>query len=199
MGFVDKLKDFVGLTPQEYEDELGYDTSVPTEEFLSNASTVELEDSATTQPHFSRPSNRQYTAQFRQDPSASMNTLDNVIGMPRAFTDTPEVMILEPRSFEEMPQAIQALRDRKTVVLNLSLMDLEQAQRAVDFVAGGTFAIDGHQERVGESIFLFTPNCVKVSSQHGVTHDAPHVHTRAPGRSSSPMPQWVSEDATMTA
>ena len=43
-------------------------------------------------------------------------------------------------------------------------MDPDQAQRAVDFVAGGTFAIDGHQERVGESIFLFAPSCVNVTS-----------------------------------
>jgi cell division inhibitor SepF len=50
------------------------------------------------------------------------------------------------------------------VVLNLTIMDPDQAQRAVDFVAGGTYAIDGHQERIGESIFLFTPNCVQVST-----------------------------------
>ena len=43
-------------------------------------------------------------------------------------------------------------------------MDPDQAQRAVDFVAGGTYAIDGHQERVGESIFLFAPSCVNVTS-----------------------------------
>ncbi len=29
---------------------------------------------------------------------------------------------------------------------------------------GGTFAIDGHQERVGESIFLFAPSCVTVTN-----------------------------------
>ena len=71
---------------------------------------------------------------------------------------------MEPRSFDEMPQAIQALRERKTVILNLTMMDPDQAQRAVDFVAGGTYAIDGHQERVGESIFLFAPSCVNVTS-----------------------------------
>ena len=75
-----------------------------------------------------------------------------------------EVSLMEPRSFDEMPQAIQALRERKTVILNLTMMDPDQAQRAVDFIAGGTFAIDGHQERVGESIFLFAPSCVNVTS-----------------------------------
>ena len=88
----------------------------------------------------------------------------NVIGMPGISSATAEVNLMEPRSFDEMPKAIQALRERKTVILNLTMMEPDQAQRAVDFVAGGTFAIDGHQERVGESIFLFAPSCVTVTN-----------------------------------
>ncbi|KGG13004.1 MULTISPECIES: cell division protein SepF [Prochlorococcus] len=92
------------------------------------------------------------------------NNSSNVIGMPGISTATAQVNLMEPRSFDEMPKAIQALRERKTVILNLTMMDPDQAQRAVDFVAGGTFAIDGHQERVGESIFLFAPSCVSVTN-----------------------------------
>ncbi len=88
----------------------------------------------------------------------------NVIGMPGLSTNDSEVSLMEPRSFDEMPRVIQALRERKTVILNLTMMEPDQAQRAVDFVAGGTFAIDGHQERVGESIFLFAPACVTVTN-----------------------------------
>jgi len=88
----------------------------------------------------------------------------NVIGMPGLSTTNAEVNLMEPRSFDEMPRAIQALRERKTVILNLTMMEPDQAQRAVDFVAGGTFAIDGHQERIGESIFLFAPSCVTVTN-----------------------------------
>ncbi len=92
------------------------------------------------------------------------NRSSNVVGMPGISSSSSEVSLMEPRSFDEMPQAIQALRERKTVILNLTMMDPDQAQRAVDFVAGGTYAIDGHQERVGESIFLFAPSCVNVTS-----------------------------------
>ncbi len=100
---------------------------------------------------------------------SNSNPFDNrgsskVIGMPGISTAASEVSLMEPRSFDEMPKAIQALRERKTVILNLTMMDPDQAQRAVDFVAGGTFAIDGHQERVGESIFLFAPSCVTVTN-----------------------------------
>ena len=92
------------------------------------------------------------------------NRSSKVVGMPGISNSNSEVSLMEPRSFDEMPQAIQALRERKTVILNLTMMDPDQAQRAVDFVAGGTYAIDGHQERVGESIFLFAPSCVNVTS-----------------------------------
>ncbi len=92
------------------------------------------------------------------------NRSSKVVGMPGISNSSSEVSLMEPRSFDEMPKAIQALRERKTVILNLTMMDPDQAQRAVDFIAGGTYAIDGHQERVGESIFLFAPSCVNVTS-----------------------------------
>ncbi|PSB21843.1 cell division protein SepF [filamentous cyanobacterium CCP1] len=128
--------------------------------------------------------------------SSGVGAVNNVIGMPGAVNGMSEVVVMEPRTFEEMPQAIRALRERKSVVLNLTIMDPDQAQRAVDFVAGGTYAIDGHQERIGESIFLFTPNCVQVSTQQGATEpimQQPSVRTPR----STPAPAWTSEQVRM--
>ena len=68
------------------------------------------------------------------------NRSSKVVGMPGISNSSSEVSLMEPRSFDEMPQAIQALRERKTVILNLTMMDPDQAQRAVDFIAGGTYA-----------------------------------------------------------
>jgi cell division inhibitor SepF len=127
---------------------------------------------------------------------SSMNAINNVIGLPGAANGISEVVVMEPKSFEEMPQAIQALRERKSVVLNLTMMDPDQAQRAVDFIAGGTYALDGHQERIGESIFLFTPSCVQVSTQSGVVHDVlqPHLRTARPP---APQTSWTPEQVRM--
>jgi len=123
----------------------------------------------------------------------------NVIGMPGISTATAEVTLMEPRSFDEMPRAIQALRERKTVILNLTMMDPDQAQRAVDFVAGGTFAIDGHQERVGESIFLFAPSCVTVTTSGGEESTSPVVVSQPSGgladsQEAAPSPAWGRQD-----
>lgn len=126
-------------------------------------------------------------------------SMSNVIGMPGSVNGISEVVVMEPRSFEEMPQAIQALRERKSVVLNLNVMDPDQAQRAVDFVAGGTYAIDGHQERIGESIFLFTPSCVQVTTHAGTSHEAPQP-ARTPARpATAPTPAWTAEPSARMA
>ena len=122
--------------------------------------------------------------------------MNNVIGMPGASNGISEVVVIEPRTFEEMPQVIQALRERKSVVLNLTVMDPDQAQRAVDFVAGGTYAIDGHQERIGESIFLFTPSCVQVSTQNNVVREVPQPQVHMP-RSSAAAQVWANEPMRM--
>ena len=110
------------------------------------------------------------------------NRSSKVVGMPCISNSSSEVSLMEPRSFDEMPQAIQALRERKTVILNLTMMDPDQAQRAVDFVAGGTYAIDGHQERVGESIFLFAPSCVNVTSSFPEEASPSNISTKKPSQ-----------------
>ena len=119
----------------------------------------------------------------------------NVIGMPGISSSAAEVSLMEPRSFDEMPAAIQALRERKTVILNLTMMEPDQAQRAVDFVAGGTFAIDGHQERVGESIFLFAPSCVTVTTAGAEEASSPTVVSREAVEEpeTAPAPAWGRE------
>lgn len=128
-------------------------------------------------------------------------TGSNVIGMPGISSTAAEVSVMEPRSFDEMPRAIQALRERKTVILNLTMMEPDQAQRAVDFVAGGTFAIDGHQERVGESIFLFAPSCVTVTNTSQEEASTPTVvkndmESTSVESTVAPSPAW---SATATA
>ena len=123
------------------------------------------------------------------------NRSSKVVGMPGISNSSSEVSLMEPRSFDEMPQAIQALRERKTVILNLTMMDPDQAQRAVDFIAGGTYAMDGHQERVGESIFLFAPSCVNVTSSSPEEASPSNVSKEnSPqysfGKNTAPEPAW---------
>jgi cell division inhibitor SepF len=199
-----KLKDFVGLNdPMEYEYEYaeveGEDYQNLYQEEHPQPPPIAQEEEPRRRRLRDRPTLS--TDSFSSSPSSSSSSsgvgaVNNVIGMPGAVNGMSEVVVMEPRTFEEMPQAIRALRERKSVVLNLTIMDPDQAQRAVDFVAGGTYAIDGHQERIGESIFLFTPNCVQVSTQQNGTEpimQQPSVRTPR----STPTPAWTSEQVRM--
>jgi cell division inhibitor SepF len=160
----------------EYDDELDYDAGET------------ADSSSSSSRHHSTGALAIPTDFGHDDPFIG----SNVIGMPGLSSSAAEVTLMEPRSFDEMPRAIQALRERKTVILNLTMMEPDQAQRAVDFVAGGTFAIDGHQERVGESIFLFAPSCVTVTTASSEEASSPTIVSREIGheQEAAPSPAW---------
>lgn len=192
MNIFSRLKEFVGLNEaEEYE---YYEEEMDGEEYQN----LYQEQNPPAPPMMEEetPNRRRTREKSTLTPSelgmAQAAPRNNVIGMPGVGNGVAEVVVFEPRSFEEMPQVIQALRERRSVVLNLNIMDPDEAQRAVDFVAGGTYAIDGHQERIGESIFLFTPNCVQVTTQSGVVHEVPNA-AKTPVRPPAPTPAWAAE------
>jgi cell division inhibitor SepF len=76
-----------------------------------------------------------------------------------------QVVVIEPRAFEEALEIIEHLRAKKSVILNLHLLDTAQSQRVVDFLSGATHAIDGNQQRIGDGVFIFTPNNVSIRSE----------------------------------
>jgi cell division inhibitor SepF len=74
-----------------------------------------------------------------------------------------EVLVITPNSLEEAHQAVLAVRDRRVVVLQAGHLEPEEAQRTIDFVAGGVSAMDGRAERLDETTFVFTPSTVNLS------------------------------------
>jgi cell division inhibitor SepF len=188
-----KFKDFMGLNEEydEYDeaDDEAYSSQYQPPEALTPQPVVEEE----------RRTPRRVAAEAR-----SASKISNVVGMPGIMNGVSEMILIEPRSFEEMPQVIDALRSRKSVILNMTLIRQEEAQRSVDFVAGGTYAIDGHYERIGDNIFLFTPNCVQVSTPGNVVNEiadrqAPINPTTRSNRNTPNMSPWNSEQSIQSA
>jgi len=77
---------------------------------------------------------------------------------------------MTPTRYEDAMAAVQAIQQLKTVVLHLGSMDADEAQRTIDFVSGGVYAMDGQSERLGETVFLFAPSVVAISH---ATSDTP--------------------------
>lgn len=74
---------------------------------------------------------------------------------------------MTPERFEQATMAVIAVQQMKTVVLHLGAMQPEEAQRTIDFVSGGVFAMDGQSERLGDTVFLFAPALVSISREGG--------------------------------
>ena len=80
-------------------------------------------------------------------------------------TGAYEVVVVEPKAYNESISIVEALKERKTVILNLQLLDREQSQRIVDFLCGCTHALDGSQRKIGENVFIFTPSNINISQE----------------------------------
>jgi cell division inhibitor SepF len=83
-------------------------------------------------------------------------------------TGTLNIVVVEPRSFEDSVEIVNHLKARKSVIVNLQYLDSEISQRVIDFVSGATFAMDGTQERVGNGVFIFASiNCTVETDSEG--------------------------------
>ena len=76
-----------------------------------------------------------------------------------------EVIVCEPRSYDQSVNIVKHLKEKKTVILNLHLLDKEQSLRIVDFLCGATHALNGNQQRIGDAVFIFTPQNINLSAE----------------------------------
>ena len=123
MSLISKLKAVVA--GDEYLDDDFDELDYESEDELDNS-------------HDSKQNQRNTNALANSNPFDFMNNnrSSKVVGMPGIANSSSEVSLMEPRSFDEMPQAIQALRERKTVILNLTMMDPDQAQERLILLLG---------------------------------------------------------------
>ncbi len=76
-----------------------------------------------------------------------------------------EVLVCEPRSYDESVSIVKHLKEKKTIILNLHLLDRDQSLRIVDFLCGATHALNGNQQKIGETVFIFTPTNVSLQAE----------------------------------
>ena len=74
-----------------------------------------------------------------------------------------EVCVIKPKSMEDAREITETLLSGRTVILNLEGLDLEVAQRIIDFTSGATYAISGNLQKISNYIFLVTPTNVDIS------------------------------------
>lgn len=76
-----------------------------------------------------------------------------------------EVSVYSPRSFGDVTEIADALRNRQVVIVNLQNADRTLLQRVVDFTSGVAYTIDGKIQKLAEAIYLVVPAGVVVNAQ----------------------------------
>lgn len=80
-------------------------------------------------------------------------------------TESSPIFILEPESQSEILSALQKLKERYTVVINLARLEKLHARQAADMMAGCSCAIEGKATWIGKQTYLYTPSNVSVNRQ----------------------------------
>ena len=76
-----------------------------------------------------------------------------------------KMILVEPRAYSESQQIADYLKSRNSVVVNLKRVTSDQAKRLIDFLTGCIYAIGGDLQKLGNGIYLCTPNNVNVQGK----------------------------------
>ena len=74
-----------------------------------------------------------------------------------------EVCVIKPTSMEDTREIADTLVDNSTVILNLEGIDVELAQRIIDFTSGACYSLGGSLQKVSSYIFVLGPSNVDIT------------------------------------
>lgn len=157
--FTDKVKNIFTVDYDDYDDDY-YDDYEDEEEVVDQQpKPVRQKPERKTTAQATTP--RQPRAAV-STPSRSFRSSRNNKVVPMRGSEM-EVCVIKPTYYENTREIIDTLLEGKAVVLNLEGMKLDLAQRIVDSVSGGCYAINGNLQKISGYIYLVTPKSVDIT------------------------------------
>ena len=153
MGMLDKFLDVMRLNSDddEYYDDEYYDDD-------------DYEEEKSKKKNRSRDKNADQDDGFEERKLRSVKSSSKVTPMrPKKTSSGMEVCVVKPTTVEDAREITETLLLNRTVVLNVEGLDVETAQRIIDFTSGSCFAINGNLQKISNYIFIITPACVDIS------------------------------------
>ncbi len=102
-------------------------------------------------------------AQAREKPVKTTPKITPISKASRKQGTGMEVCVIKPTSVEDAREITETLLNNRTVVLNVEGLNIEIAQRIIDFTSGSCFAISGNLQKISNYIFIITPANVDIS------------------------------------
>ena len=78
-----------------------------------------------------------------------------VVNMPQM--QQVKMVISQPTNFEQAANICDLLKQKKSVIVNLEYVNKDVARRIIDVVSGAVHALDGHMQKISNSIVLIAP------------------------------------------
>ncbi len=76
-----------------------------------------------------------------------------------------EILNLTMVNYEMTGEVFNYVKNRKPIIVNMQQLNAADVQRAVDYLTGACFALNGSVERVADNIFVFAPESVNLSPE----------------------------------
>lgn len=102
----------------------------------------------------------------QQQPRNEVSVQNNVVSLQAASSSkNSKLVLIEPRVYAEAQDIAEHLKNKRATVVNLQRIDRDQGKRIIDFLSGTVYALGGDIQRIGNDIFLCTPENVEVSGE----------------------------------
>lgn len=69
-----------------------------------------------------------------------------------------KMIVYHPVSYEDTQAIIDNLKNRKPVIVNMEELEVDCAQRILDFLSGAVYALNGTMCKISRGIFVVAPN-----------------------------------------
>lgn len=160
--FGDKIKNVFTMDyNDEYDDYYDdFDDELEEENIETTTSRKRVTERVTSQDEEDTPVRTRTTSQFRSNRN---NRSSKVVPMRGSSSSDMEVCVIKPTHYENTKDIIDTLLEGKSVVLNLEGIKIDLAQRIVDSVIGGCYAISGNLQKISGYIYLVTPQSVDIT------------------------------------
>ena len=83
------------------------------------------------------------------------NKKGKITSMPQI--QAVKMVITQPTSFDQSEEICNYLKEKKSIIVNLEYVNKDVARRIIDFLSGAVHALNGHIQKVSNSIFLIAP------------------------------------------
>lgn len=146
----------------EYDDYDDYEEEKPKKRFLNKK--YEEDEPEEDEPVRSAPSAAGPTlSSVKTKPKTAAPKNSKISPMRTRRSGGMEVCVIRPKSMEDAREITETLLEECTVVLNMESLDLDVAQRIIDFASGSCYAIHGNLQKISNYIFIITPESVDIS------------------------------------